>query len=105
MFVEVPGLAPAVGPSSFILNATPAVNLFSHDAHPIRIDHIQPDYRIRPIARGSRSVEQIFSVDSVRARTAGGDEQEYHAFSAMRDEDAGSYHPSIRASARSDERR
>src|SRR3546814_3415858 len=71
MFVEVPGLAPAVGPSSFILNATPAVNLFSHDAHPIRVDHLQPDYRIRPIARGSRSVEQIFSVDSVRARAMG----------------------------------
>jgi len=35
----------------------------------------------------------------VRARNANGDEQEYHAFSAMQDEDAGSYHISIRASA------
>jgi len=99
MFDQVPDWAPAVGASSFILNATPAVNLFKHDAHPIRIDHLQPDYRIRPIARGNRSVEQIFSVDSVQARTPDGREQEYHAFSAMQGEDAASYNLSIRASA------
>lgn len=99
MFDEVPNWAPSVGPSSFILNATPAVNLFGHDAHPIRVDHLQPDYRIRPITRGNRAVEQIFSVDSVNARTAAGAEEEYHAFSAMHDESAASYNLSIRASA------
>ncbi|MBV7486030.1 type VI secretion system baseplate subunit TssF [Bordetella sp. BOR01] len=99
MFDQVPAWAPAIGPSSFILNATPAVNLFGHDAHPVRIDHLQPDYRIRPIARGNRPVEQIFSVDSVQARAANGTEQEYHAFAAMRGEDTASYNLSIRASA------
>jgi type VI secretion system protein ImpG len=99
MFDQVPGWAPSVGASSFILNATPAANLFAQDAHPIRVDHLQPDYRIHPVSRGNKPIERIFSVDGVRARAADGTEREYHPFSAFRGGDDASYNVSIRASA------
>jgi type VI secretion system protein ImpG len=99
MFDQVPGWAPGVGPSSFIMNATPATNLFSQDAHPIRVDHLQPDYRIHPVSRGNKAIERIFSVDGVRARAADGTERDYHPFSAFRGGDDASYNISIRASA------
>jgi type VI secretion system protein ImpG len=99
LFDQVPDWAPAVGASSFIMNATPAANLFATDAHPIRVDHIQPDYRIHPVARSNKAVERIFSVDSVRARAGDGSERDYHPVSAFRGGDETSYNVSIRSSA------
>jgi len=99
MFESVPDWAPAVTPSSFILNATPAINLFTRDAHPIRVDHLQPDYRIHPLSRDTKQVEKIFSVDSVRARTAEGAERDYYPFSAMTTDSQASYNVAIRSSA------
>ncbi|HLV29921.1 MAG TPA: type VI secretion system baseplate subunit TssF [Burkholderiaceae bacterium] len=99
LFDQVPDWAPAVGRDSFVMNATPAANLVSLDSHPIRVDHRQPDYKIQPVSRNSRQVEQIYSIDEVTARDADGREQEYHPFSAFRGEDRASYNLRIRPSA------
>lgn len=99
LFDHVPDWVPAMGPDSFVMNATPAANLIGADAHPIRVDHRQPDYKIQPVARGSRQIEQIYAIDRVLARTAAGQEQEYHPFSAFQGEDTASYNLRIRPSA------
>jgi type VI secretion system protein ImpG len=49
---------------SFVLNAVPAVNLFTHDADPISVDHRAESYPVRPAAM-SPSHCQLFSVDRV----------------------------------------
>jgi type VI secretion system protein ImpG len=97
-FDRVPDWAPAIGRSSFVLNATPAANLFTQDADPIRVDHLQPQYPIHPTTRGGGH-EQIFSVDEVRARLADGTEYACHPFSAFTEGDAASYSLRIHPSA------
>lgn len=97
-FDKVPDWAPSMGPSSFVMNATPAANLVRADAHPIRVDHRLPDYKVQPVSRGNRHIEQIFSIDKVHARSSDGDEQTYHPFSAFKGEGA-SYNVRMRPSA------
>lgn len=48
----------------FRLNCTPAVNLFPHDADPIRLDRRRVEYRVRPSGRGEGHYA-LYSVDSV----------------------------------------
>ncbi|NYT85129.1 type VI secretion system baseplate subunit TssF [Pollutimonas harenae] len=99
LFDHVPDWAPSVGRDSFVMNATPAANLVNVDAHPIRVDHRQPDYKIQPVARSNRQAEQIYAVKQVLARSPDGQEQEYHSFSAFRGDDSTSYNLRIRPSA------
>ncbi len=98
VFDTVPDWAPDLTGSSFVLNATPAVNLFSQDAHPVRVDHRQPEYRIHPTDRNG-GAEGIFSVDKVRARQADGKEYDCHPFSAFTEGDDASYNLRIHPSA------
>lgn len=58
-----------VDAETFCLNATPAVNLFSRIAEPIRIAHEKPDYRVVPDIRRQEATE-VFSVDRVSAVSA-----------------------------------
>ncbi len=44
------------------LNCTPVINLFAHDAHPIRIDRAKTEYRVRPSGGAGQT---IYSVDRV----------------------------------------
>lgn len=53
-----------VSADTFCLNATPAVNLFSKIAEPIRIEHRQAEYRVVPDLRCPEAIE-IFSIDQV----------------------------------------
>ena len=46
------------------LNCIPAVNLFSHDAEPIRVDHLHDAYRVVADLRNLDMFE-VFSVDRV----------------------------------------
>ncbi len=55
---------PRVTRRSFVLFATPAVNIFQHDADPISLDHRRVWYRIRP-AGMSPDACQIYTVDQV----------------------------------------
>jgi type VI secretion system protein ImpG len=58
-----------VRPGNVALHCAPAVNLFDHDADPIRLDHRKTQYRIRP--RGSDLEDaEIFSIDKMVSRYA-----------------------------------
>ena len=50
--------------SNFLLGATPVINLFPHDADPIRLDHRQSQYAIRPAGSDGRNY-QVYSVQKV----------------------------------------
>jgi len=70
---------------TFCLYATPAVNLFSKTAEPIRVEQRKTEYQVVPDLRKRESTE-VYSVDSVTASTsAPEDEQyEYRPFYSMR---------------------
>lgn len=64
------------------LNCTPVVNLFAHDAHPLRIDRARSEYRIMA---GGQIGASIYSVDKVTGYVQGRPERlEYDAFEAFR---------------------
>ncbi len=72
--------APKVGLANFVTNAVPAVNLFSHDADPIILDHRASRYLVRPCGANPRH-HRIFSVDGVTGVTHGdGGERSYAPF-------------------------
>jgi len=59
---------------SFLLFATPIINLFPHDAEPIRYDHRKNQYIIRP--SGTRQKDyQIISVEKVSGFMQGGSQE------------------------------
>jgi type VI secretion system protein ImpG len=60
----LPSGLPRISRASFVLYAVPAVNIFSHDADPVHIDHHTSRYLIRP-SGPNPSHYQIFSVDRV----------------------------------------
>jgi len=48
----------------FVLGATPVINIFPYDADPIRLDHRQTDYRVRPSGANDAHF-QVYAVDKV----------------------------------------
>jgi len=52
------------------LHCTPIVNLFPHDADPLRLEHRQTEYRVRPHSDDPRFFE-VFSVDQVSGAVQG----------------------------------
>ena len=76
---------PSVDKERFILHATPAVNLFRHDADPILLNHRQAEVRVRPAGENDGNI-QVYSVDEVIGHTRGSAlRQEYkpiHVFGA-----------------------
>ena len=46
------------------LLCSPIVNLFRMDAEPIRLDHLQPEYRVVPDIQHPKG-HQVYSVDSI----------------------------------------
>lgn len=76
--------APRIKRDNFTLFATPAVNLFSHDADPIRLDHRRTEYRIRPASSSSEHYT-IHSVNKVVGHIQGTaqarDYEPFHHFS------------------------
>ncbi|MBN1106463.1 MAG: type VI secretion system baseplate subunit TssF [Deltaproteobacteria bacterium] len=65
---------PRIRPESFMLFVSPAVNLFSHDADPVVVDHRQPEYRVRPTDRIGGHYE-VHSLDRVVGMVQGSVEQ------------------------------
>ncbi len=51
-------------PENVKLHCTPAVNLFSHEADPIRVDHERVEYLVRPTGPDRRFFD-IYSIDKV----------------------------------------
>lgn len=60
--------------NTFQLHATPAINLFSRIAEPIRVEHRKPDYPVIPDIRRQEATE-VFRVDGVTATSAGDTEK------------------------------
>jgi len=61
---NLPFPAPKLKAADFVLNATPAVNIFSYDADPINLDHRRNEYRVS-IGGAKRGHYQVYSVDKV----------------------------------------
>jgi len=55
---------PRIRKDNFILSATPAINIFSQDADPIRLDHRGTEYPVRP-SGSNASHYQVYSVEDV----------------------------------------
>ena len=64
---------------TFVLGACPVVNLFEHQADPIKLDHTQLEYQVTPDARRPIGYE-VYSVNKVTASTANNEEIDYHPF-------------------------
>ncbi|UTA46625.1 type VI secretion system baseplate subunit TssF [Simiduia sp. 21SJ11W-1] len=60
-----------VNSDMFALGCTPAINLFSHSADPIPLDHTEYAYHIIPDARRMELLE-VYSVDGVKATDGSG---------------------------------
>ncbi len=67
---EIPSVRPRVRKENFALAATPVVNLFSHDADPIRMDHRKSEYLVRPAGSNDRNF-QVYTIESVTGYVQG----------------------------------
>lgn len=97
---KLPAGPPRVRKESFVLAATPVINLFNHDADPIRLDHRQTDYMVRP--SGSNDINyQAYRVTQVTGFIQGtAKERIYKPFEvfAADGEHHPTYHTQIRKS-------
>ncbi len=76
----LPFAAPRIRKENFALAATPAINLFPHDADPIRLDHRKSEYLVRPAGSNDRNY-QAYAVDSVTGYIQGtAQERSYRPF-------------------------
>jgi type VI secretion system protein ImpG len=97
---KMPFAAPRVRKDSFELSATPVINLFDQDADPIRLDHRQSDYLIRPAGNNGYNF-QVYSVENVTGFVQGtAQERKYVPFEmfAPNQETSPAYHVKIRQS-------
>ncbi|KFE54513.1 type VI secretion system baseplate subunit TssF [Pseudomonas syringae] len=97
MFENLPDWTPDLSANSFMMGVTPAINLFEQQAHPLRINHKQVDYRIQPADHGQRMSMRIHSVLSVSAYTAGAGERPLEPFNTFSQNDT--YNLRIRSSS------
>ncbi len=67
---RLPENMPPVGLGNVMLNCTPAVNLFRHDADPIRVDLKRTEYFVRPAGEDARHYE-IYAIDRVAGMPRG----------------------------------
>jgi type VI secretion system protein ImpG len=74
-----------VDKDTFVLNASPAVNLFKRVAEPIRVEQRKTEYQVVADVRRPHATE-VFSVDQVKATSIGspGKEIEYKPFYSIR---------------------
>ena len=78
-FSRLPDNMPPVSKVNVQLNCTPAVNLFKHDADPVRLERGRTEYTVRPSGESPRHYE-VHSIDRVYGLEIGSAaEREYHA--------------------------
>jgi type VI secretion system protein ImpG len=68
---------------NFALGCTPVVNLFKQKAEPIRLNHMQSEYRVVPDARRPTATE-VYSIDAVAASSPEGEQVNYSPFYSLR---------------------
>lgn len=96
----IPKTPPTVRKDSFVLYATPAINLFNRWADPIRLDHQKHQYRVIPDAR-HRDHYQVYDLQRVIGIEQGSaKEKEYAPIDQFqwRKPDSPSYHVGFRKS-------
>ena len=77
---QLPRAMPPVSASNVLLHCTPAVNLFPHEADPIRLDHERVEYRLRT-AGGNTDHYEVYTIDKVFGIAPGtAAMHEYHPF-------------------------
>jgi type VI secretion system protein ImpG len=69
---------PKVKKDNFVLFATPAINIFPHEADPIRFDHKKTEYLVRPSGSNS-SHYQVYTVEKVVGLKHGTAEQKAYS--------------------------
>ncbi|TVZ38901.1 type VI secretion system protein ImpG [Alteromonadaceae bacterium 2753L.S.0a.02] len=74
-----------INEKTFVLGATPIVNLFKHKCDPIKLDHTQSEYHLVPDSRRPRGFE-VQSVERVVASTSSGDKAEFLPFYGIKHE-------------------
>jgi type VI secretion system protein ImpG len=90
------------------LNCTPIINLFSYVAEPIRVTHLQTEYRVIPDV-GRQTAMEVYSVDEVSATSPDLEKPKvYEPFYSVRHASAGEkgqtfWHASRRPSARKED--
>jgi type VI secretion system protein ImpG len=92
--------SPRIKTSDFVLFATPVINVFPHDADPIRLDHRRTEYRVRPAGQKDAHY-QVYSVENVVGLVQGtAEERAYVPFELFRPDPQGSpvYHVKLRNS-------
>lgn len=71
-----------VDKNSFVLSATPALNIFSHPAVPVNIDHQRTQYQVRP--EGDKKHFQVYAIEKVAGIVKGLDDEQvispFHSF-------------------------
>jgi type VI secretion system protein ImpG len=93
VFEDLPPNLPTIKKESFVLFATPAINLFNFDADPIVLDNRQTEYPVVPSGT-TRNHYQVYSVNRVTGYAGGTTRRrEYGAFElfAQRDPDVPLY--------------
>jgi len=92
---------PRVRKGSFMLYATPVVNIFPHEADPIRLDHRKTDYLVRP--SGTKADHhQVYSIEKVVGYVQGtAEEKTYLPFDLFqkRQKNFSIYHVKLRKAA------
>ncbi len=74
-----------VSKETFTLGCTPIINLFSHTADPIKLDHTHHEYQIIPDSRRPAGYE-VYSVDEVVATSSSGEDELYTPFYGLNHE-------------------
>jgi len=93
---------PRIGAERFVLHATPAINLFPHDAEPVLLDNSRGSVRVRP-SRSKGGDYQVHSIDSVVGHGRGTNaKQEFKAMGMF--DPADQTRPVYQASFQHDER-
>jgi type VI secretion system protein ImpG len=93
-----PLAAPRITAGNFVLFATPVINIFAHDADPIRLDHRRTEYRVRPSGQKDTHY-QVYSVEKVIGFAQGtAEERVYAPFELFSSESNGApvYHVNMR---------
>jgi type VI secretion system protein ImpG len=72
------------------LNASPAVNVFPHPAHPLAVDHKRDEYLIKPQDQEAEKL-MIFAVEEVMSRSLDGQTRVYSSFENFVGESDGLY--------------
>ncbi len=85
---------------NFVLSATPAINIFPHEADPVRLDHKKTEYPVRPSGT-EPSHYQVYSIEKVVGYTHGtAQEREYSSFDLFTPEPESGpvYHVTLKSS-------